>query len=168
MTTRRLVLIRHAKAAAGTSDHERPLAGRGVVDAAEVGRWLAASGVAPDYVVVSTALRARQTWDVAAGELTLTPVVVADDRVYENTVDDLLEIIHDAPADAGCVMLVGHNPSMAELAGGLDDGAGDSAARTAVARSYPTSGVACFDVAAEWGQLRLGDGTLTHFAVPRG
>jgi phosphohistidine phosphatase len=168
MTTRRLVLIRHAKATAGASDHERPLAGRGVVDAAALGRWLVASGVAPDYVVVSTALRARQTWEVVAGGLRSTPAVVADDRVYGNTVDDLLEIIHGAPADAACVVLVGHNPSMAELAGGLDDGAGDSVARTAVARSYPTSGVACFDVEAEWEQLQLGDATLTHFAAPRG
>jgi phosphohistidine phosphatase len=168
MTTRRLVLIRHAKAAAGAPDHDRPLAARGIVDAVAIGAWLVAADVAPDYVVVSTALRAQQTWEGAAGVLESRPVVVADERIYGNTADDLLASIHDAPADAGTVVLVGHNPSMAELASALDDGAGDTAARTALARSYPTSGVACFDVAAEWAELRPGAGTLTRFAAPRG
>lgn len=167
MTTRRLVLIRHAKAAAGALDHDRPLAARGIVDAVAIGAWLVAAGVAPDYVVVSTALRAQQTWEGAAGVLGSPPVVVADERIYGNTVDDLLASIHDAPADAATVVLVGHNPSMAELAFALDDGGGDPAARTALARSYPTSGVACSDVEAEWAELRPGGGTLTHFATPR-
>jgi phosphohistidine phosphatase SixA len=56
---------------------------------------------------------------------------------------------------------------MAELAAGLDDGAGDASSRAAVGRSYPTSGVACFDVPSPWDELELNGATLTSFAVPR-
>lgn len=167
MTTRRLVLIRHSKAAAGELDHERPLADRGSHDAAAVGRWLASAGVVPDLVVVSTALRAQQTWELAASVLGSSPEVVADHRMYVNTVGGLLAIVHETPDEVGTLVLVGHNPSIGELAVGLDDGAGDDGARAALARSYPTSGVACFDVAARWQHLDLGGATLTGFAVPR-
>src|SRR5689334_8265 len=62
---RRLVLIRHAKAAEGNVDRERPLAKRGMNEAPEIGRWLAERQLVPDRVVVSPALRARQTWERA-------------------------------------------------------------------------------------------------------
>jgi phosphohistidine phosphatase len=168
MTTRRLVLIRHSKAVQGEMDHERPLADRGIRDAAAVGRWLAVADVVPDRVVVSTALRVRQTWETAAEQLDSSPEVVADRRVYDNTPDDLLEIIHETPAAVGTLFLVGHNPSLAELAIGLDDGAGDSPATAALERSFPTSGIACFDLATSWDDLKPGGATLTSFAAPRG
>jgi phosphohistidine phosphatase len=166
MTTRQLVLIRHSKAVAGAADHERPLAERGVADAGALARWLAAA-VTPDRAVVSTAIRAQQTWQFAAVWLERPAEVVSDHRVYANTVGGLLAIIHETPAEVGTLVLVGHNPSMAELAAGLDDGAGDASSRAAVGRSYPTSGVACFDVPPPWDELELNGATLTSFAVPR-
>jgi phosphohistidine phosphatase len=169
MAARRLVLIRHAKAVqGGADDHARPLADRGRADSAAIGRWLSEADVMPDLVVVSTALRASETWELAATELASPPNVIDDARIYVNTVEVLLEIIHAVPDSIRTVALVGHNPSFAELATGLDDGAGDSDARATMARSYPTSGVACFDVAASWQDLALGAATLTSFVAPRG
>jgi phosphohistidine phosphatase len=168
MTTRQLVLIRHSKAAQGKDDHERPLADRGIVDAAAVGRWLSTAAVVPDRVVVSTALRVRQTWETAAEQLDADPEVVADPRVYDNTPDDLLAIIHETPDQVGTLFLVGHNPSLAELALGLDDGAGDHAARAELMRAYPTSGIAWFDVETPWRKLKPGGATVTSFVAPRG
>lgn len=168
MATRRLVLIRHSKAVAGGDpDHDRPLAARGVADAAALGQWLAAAGVVPDRVVVSTAVRARQTWEYAVAGLDVGPAVLADHRVYDNTIDALLAILHETPSTVATVVLVGHNPSMGELAERLDDGRGDATAVAAVAESFPTSGVACFDVSGKWTRLGLGGARLTHFAVPR-
>jgi phosphohistidine phosphatase len=168
MTGRRLVLIRHSKAMAGDIDHERPLAPRGFADAAVLGDWLAANVGPPDLVITSTAVRARQTWDGANDVLRSSAPFVADHRVYVNTVGALLAVIHETASDVGTLVMVGHNPSMAELASRLDDGAGDKAARQEVARSYPTSGVACFDLAAPWDKVALGAATLASFAVPRG
>jgi phosphohistidine phosphatase len=168
MSDRRLVLIRHSKALAGDVDHERPLAPRGFADAAALGDWLVANLRPPDLVVTSTAMRARQTWEGAEAVFGSSAPLVADHRVYVNTVGALLAVVRETPPDVATLVLVGHNPSMAELADKLDDGAGHDAARELIARSYPTSGVACFDIAAPWDKVALGAAMLTSFAVPRG
>lgn len=169
MTTRRLVLVRHAKAAAnGGDDSERPLAERGVRDAPTIGRRLAEHAIVPDRVVVSVARRAMQTWELAAAELSRAPEPVLDQRLYGNTVGYLLEVIRETPVGIGTLVLVGHNPSMEELAGVLDDGAGDAAARRQLAQKYPTSGVAVFTLAGSWAEVNAGGGRMAGFSVPRG
>jgi phosphohistidine phosphatase len=163
-----LVLVRHAKAGDGAPDSVRALTSRGISDAAAVGGWLAESGVRPDRVVVSVATRAAQTWDVADGVLMSDAPVVVDDRVYVNTVDALLDLVRETPDRIGTLILVGHNPSIAGLAVALDDGRGRRSVAEEVARAYPTSGVARFDVDVGWDQLAEASATLTAFAVPRG
>lgn len=165
---RRLVLIRHAKAADGAVDIERPLAPRGVRDAAAIGEWLAAADIAPDRVVVSPARRARQTWDAAAARLGTTPAPDADDRIYRNELSPLLEIVHETADELATLVLVGHNPSFGEFAYQLDDGTGEAAARQELASGFPTSAVAVFELSGGWAATSLRGAVLTHFAVPRG
>ena len=165
MTTRQLVLIRHAKAGEGAVDRDRPLADRGVAEAPAVGRWLAQRRIAPDRVVVSPARRARQTWELAAAEVGPTAAPVRDDRVYRNTVEDLLDVIRETPAEVTTLVVVGHNPGIQDLALALDDGRGDDAGRSDMTTKYPTSGVAVFDVSDPW--AGVSSATLTTFAAPR-
>jgi phosphohistidine phosphatase len=167
-TPRRLVLIRHAKAAQGGIDVERPLAERGIVDAAAIGRWLAERSLVPDRVVVSPARRASQTWQLAAAALGAVAEAVVDERMYDNTLGDLLRVVRDSPPDVWTLALVGHNPSIAELASVLDDRHGESSARREMAQKYPTSGIAVFELGIEWAQVDFGTGTLRQFAAPRG
>ena len=64
--SRTLVLLRHARSAwPDVPDHDRPLAPRGRRDAPVVGRWLRTAGYLSDWVMCSTARRARQTWQLA-------------------------------------------------------------------------------------------------------
>jgi phosphohistidine phosphatase len=168
MGSRRLVVVRHAKAADGPVDAARPLADRGRADAPAIGRWLAGEGMVPDRVVVSPAQRALQTWELAAGEIVDAPSPMVDARVYDNAIESLLDIIRETPEDVGVLALVGHNPSLEELAHSLDDGRGESAARDQLAQKYPTSAVAVLDVSAPWAEVRAGAGTLVAFAAPRG
>jgi phosphohistidine phosphatase len=168
MADRRLVLIRHAKAADGPVDIERPLAPRGVKDARAVGRWLAGAGITPDRVVVSPAQRARETWTGAAAGLSGAPDPEVDERIYDNTVETLLEIIRETPADVATLVLVGHNPSFAELAYQLDDGTGDREARQDLAAGFPTSAVAAFELPAGWAGVHHHGGILRLYAAPRG
>lgn len=168
MTARRLVVIRHAKAVQGEPDHERPLSDRGVRDAAAIGRFLADAGLAPDRVVVSTSLRTRQTWDAAASALNTSPEVVADHRIYVNTVGGLLAIVHETSPDVETLALVGHNPAMEELVTRLDDGSGDAIARAALEKAFRTSGVATFDIDRDWADVELGQARLTGYIVARG
>lgn len=168
VSTRRLVLVRHAKAEAGSPDVQRPLARRGVRDAGAVGQWLADRGLVPDRAVVSPARRAVQTWDIAAGQLGDVAPARIDDLIYVNTVDDLLAVIHPTSDEVSTLLLVGHNPSMVELATVVDDGSGDENARAELSRGYPTSGVAVFALDTSWVDVGRATGTLTAFAAPRG
>jgi len=104
---------------------------------------------------------------VAAGETWMhaSSVLAAGS---DTIVDGLLSVIHDTPSEVQTLVLVGHNPSMAELAGSLDDGRGDAGARAELDRSYPTSGVAVFTVHTPWPQIEAGSATLTHFGAPHG
>lgn len=164
--TRRLVLVRHAKAAQEGVDRERPLARRGTTEAPGIGRWLAGQQIVPDRAVVSPARRATQTWQLAAAELGPTPEPELDERVYRNTVEDLLAVIRDTPAAVSTLAIVGHNPAIQDLAIAFDDRDGDADGRRELVDKYPTSAVAVFAVADPWAAASAG--TLISFAVPRG
>jgi len=167
--TRRLVLVRHGKAALSSgTDFDRPLTARGARDAPAVGRYLADQGLVPHRIVVSPARRASQTWDLAAPELTATTAAFPDARLYNNTLADVLAVVRATPADIDTLVLVGHNPSIATFAALLDDGTGRPTARDDLAQKYPTSGVAVFVIGTDWAQVDAGTGTLSSFATPRG
>src|SRR5690242_6265180 len=108
-----LIVIRHAKAGEAPRDIDRPLTERGPRDAAAIGDWLTEHGLAPDRAVVSPAARAMQTWSGAAARLEGAPEPVIDERIYENSMDLLLDIVSETPDDVRCLVLVGHNPSFA-------------------------------------------------------
>jgi phosphohistidine phosphatase len=164
--TARLVVIRHAKAGEAPRDIERPLTDRGLRDARAIGDWLRSIEVTPGRVVVSPARRARETWREAAGRLSGVPEPMIDDRIYENTVEDLLEIVHETPASVQTLALVGHNPSFAALAYELDDGEGDRDATRDLRAGFPTSATAVFEVTS-WADAES-TARLTAFAAPRG
>ena len=156
------MLVRHAQAAAAPVDADRPLTPHGLQRAAALGSWLADGCLVPDRVLVSPATRARETWERAgAGQ---QPVV--DERVYDNTVEALLEAVRETPADVAVLAVVGHNPSIGELTAALDDGRGDPAARRDAAAGFPTGGVAVFDLDRPFAALAPGTARLVAFAVP--
>ncbi len=159
---RRLVLLRHAKSdyPEEVADHERPLAKRGRRDAPVVGRWLAESGCVPDAVVCSTALRARETWALAAAKLDAAPPVRYEPRVYEATVLGLLMLVREFDPGWGTALIVGHNPGLAELTLGLAD------PRPKPPPAFPTAFVAVLQLPGEWADAGPENARLVTFAVP--
>ena len=166
MPSHRLVLVRHAKAADGPVDAERPLTGKGTRHAAAIGAWLAQAGIAPDRVAVSPARRAAQTWEGAAAALDEAPPPTVDERIYDNTVESLLAVLAGTSEEVRTVAVVGHNPSIGELAQVLDDGRGDPTARRAVEEGFPTGCVAVFDLTTPFADVAPGTATLSDVAVP--
>jgi phosphohistidine phosphatase len=144
-------------------DADRPLTEHGARAAAAIGSWLRGAGLVPDRVLVSPARRARQTWE-RAGATTAPPVV--DARIYDNSADALLAAVRDTPDDVPTLALVGHNPSVRELAGLLDDGDGDPAARRDLEAGFRAGGVAVLDLDVSWADLAPGAATLTRYEVP--
>jgi phosphohistidine phosphatase len=176
---RTLVLLRHAKSAwPDGPDHERPLARRGMRDAPAVGHWLRAAGHVPDQVLCSTARRARETWQLAQSALDAAPPAVFDDRAYQASARQLLDLIRRAPAAARTLLVVGHDPAVPELAvtlaapapPGETGAAGDAAEPAMVGRmraKFPTAAVAVFEFTGRWDQLAPGLARLIRFATPR-
>ena len=151
MTTRRLVLVRHAQADSGGPDLQRPLSERGRLDAAAVGRWLAAN-VEPDEVVVSPARRAVQTWEIAAAQLGAQPTTTTDRRIYDNSFDDLVDVARECKQSVGVLVMVGHNPSLQRLADA----------------DFPTASVAVLEFDGDWADFEPGAVTVTEVVSCRG
>jgi phosphohistidine phosphatase len=161
---RRLVLLRHAKSdwPGGVPDHERPLARRGRRDAPAVGRWLEDSGCVPDAVICSTALRARETWELASALPGLAAVPVRPEpRVYEATALGLLMLVREFEPRWRTVAVVGHNPGLAELTIGLagPDGRDPPPA-------FPTAFAAVLELPGDWAEAEPDAGRLLAFSVP--
>ncbi|MBN9040768.1 MAG: phosphohistidine phosphatase [Rhizobiales bacterium 62-47] len=171
---RRLMLLRHAKTesdAPSGEDIDRRLDQRGHADAAEMGNWMAEHNHAADLVLVSTAVRARQTWDIV-GPL-LAPImrhasVAYRPELYIADPTDLLRIIHGAAAhDPRSLLLIGHNPGLHELALGLS-GHGNAATRRALGGNLPTSGLVGIDFDInDWRDVSFQRGRLAFFVTPK-
>lgn len=122
MTTRTLVILRHAKAQnpVGVKDMDRPLTSRGRADAAAAGAWLSHRGYEPDLVLCSPSQRTRETWHGVASALASAPVVRYDKQIYEASAEDLLDLVAEVEDDVATVLLIGHNPGLSQLSELLD------------------------------------------------
>ena len=171
---RRLMLLRHAKTesdAPSGRDQDRKLDNRGRHDAAEIGGFLGKNPPFPDLVLVSHAVRALQTWEIAweaMKELVPAPQVQLMPELYGADLPQLLETVRNVSlADPKRLMLVGHNPGMHELALALA-GSGDPAGRKALIDNLPTSGLAIFDFAVDdWSDVSFRRGKLVLFVSPK-
>jgi phosphohistidine phosphatase len=115
---RTLYLLRHAKSSWKDplqSDFERPLANRGRKACEIVARLIQDRGLEFDLVLCSTAIRARETIDLVSKYAKLRNELRFDERIYEATVSELLEIISQLENDRKAVLLVGHNPGFEDL-----------------------------------------------------
>jgi phosphohistidine phosphatase len=171
---RRLMLLRHAKTesdAPSGDDIDRRLDERGRGDAAAIGRWLAQHRFRIDCVLVSTAVRAQQTWDIVGpllGDLATSAKVSHLAELYLADPADILRTIRRATTkDVRHLLLIGHNPGLHELALGLAAD-GDKAGRKALAGNLPTSGFAMIDFAVEdWHDISFQRGRLELFVSPK-
>lgn len=162
---KRLILTRHAKSSWDdplTPDHDRPLNERGKAAAADLGQWLASRGYIPDEVHCSDALRTRKTFSGIAPALPATPVLELKPALYHAGPDVMLAVLRHAKGDV--VMMIGHNPGIAEFAARLVSHAPNSPEFS----RYPTGATLVADFAIDdWSELEFGMGTVDDFIVPR-
>ena len=160
----RLILMRHAeaeRAAASGRDRDRALSGRGREDAAAMGRALAARGLKPDLALVSPSTRTTQTWELARdafGDVEVRD----DDPLYNGSADILRRLVESAEDEAGCLMVVAHNPGVHVLAVEyLVESAASPAILDRMTGGFPPGAAAVFAVDA------AGRCTLEGFLQPR-
>ena len=111
--------MRHAEARwkdAGLSDLERPLNRRGTAAAEAMARRLLELQLVPDLVLVSPALRTRQTAEIVARELSLPARrLIHEEALYLASAADLLKVVHGTGPRVSHLLLVAHNPGVSEL-----------------------------------------------------
>lgn len=112
-----LHFLRHAQAADRETwdrpDDERPLTEKGRRQAERMGRFLAAAGFAPDAVITSPLVRARETAEIVAD--LLGAVARIEPRLGEPLDLATLDAILDDAGSLRRPIVVGHDPDFSEL-----------------------------------------------------
>ncbi len=139
---RTLLLLRHAKSdyPPGVADHDRPLAPRGIREAALAGDWLRAHAPAVDAVLCSTATRTRETLERTRIDAPTEFV----DRLYDATpgavideINGVIVTIRLLRKNVATLLVIGHEPTMSALSLGLATADGsNSAAAERISRSF--------------------------------
>ena len=162
----RLYLLRHAKARwaePGSRDYDRALDPSGRADADEVAAAMLLAGHVPDKVLCSGARRTRETWEVAARHLQVADIVYSD-ALYSSDAAGYLDVVR-AHGGGGSALVVGHNPMMEDLATALSRD-GERKALAAVARGFPTCGLAVIRFSTPLAGIAPEDGYLEEFFAP--
>ncbi len=157
-----LLVMRHAKSdwgRGGSSDHDRPLAARGIKAARRMGRFLSESGIVPDLIVSSTAARALQTAELAseAGDWSCAIATSAD--FYGGDVERVVEAVLAVDPEIDRLLITGHEPTWSSLVSWLMGGGCVRMPTAAVARlDLPVGG---------WAQIGAGSCELRWLVTPK-
>lgn len=162
-----LLLLRHAKSSwelGGDLDWERGLTERGADDLKLMNAYMTQRGLAPDKILCSTARRARESLKGVATVLPPGALAEFTDDIYQATAIELLGLLQSVEGEPNAVLMVGHNPSIHDLAVDLADGTGDL---TEMAGKFPTAALAEFEFDGSWDKLDSGGAALTAFTRPK-
>jgi phosphohistidine phosphatase len=161
---KKLILMRHAKAARhgdDDTDEGRPLHRKGIAALNKVGAYLQAESLRPNLIVHSNAKRTTETAFGLCDHLDPQPMALGFDALYLAASSQILNVIHGTESTINCLMVVGHNPGIADLALDLNDGANSDISLMQL-RTFPTSAVAVFQLDIErWSAAR--SGYLSHY-----
>jgi len=119
---KQLYLLRHAETehqSASGEDHERSLTNAGLVKAAKMGQQMRENMLQPDVCLCSDAMRTVQTQASVFSTLfegKKTPPIVHDRVFYLASALQLYDEIQMVSADCNQLLIIGHNPGIADLA----------------------------------------------------
>ena len=158
-----IYIVRHGKAQkfdGGTPDFKRFLTNRGKKDAVKIALRLKEREIIPALIISSPAERALATAQIFAQQLEYHPEsICANKCIYEQSYDVLLNIINSVDDNNDSVMIVGHNPSLNDLAVYLMQD---------FSSYLPTSGLVGISFNVEkWNDVISGQGELILFEYPK-
>lgn len=160
-------LVRHAKSSwadPSLADDERPLNKRGLRDAPVMGQRLADQQIKIDAIWSSPALRAMETARCLAKALEIPrKAIERHARMYSGSIDDLLLEIKSCPDKVKTLLIVGHNPLIAEFANFLINGCHPSEID-----HIPTCGIVALQFKySSWQDIKKNEGQLLFFDYPK-
>ena len=123
-------------------------------------------GLLPDLALVSTSARTRETTALLMAHWPAPAPLDIQRKLYLAEAPSLLEALRAAPDEVRTLMLVGHNPGLADLALNLTAG-GDPHARVRMMEGFPTCALAVLEVPAQhWEELDFQGARLLDFVTP--
>ena len=113
-----VILFRHGKSdwdAKYDSDHDRPLAKRGIRDAKRMGKFLSKRAEVPELILSSTALRTRETTKLAMEAGNWDVDIELEKKIYESSLEEIIKIIKNQDDKYNSICLVGHEPTFSTI-----------------------------------------------------
>lgn len=157
-----LLILRHAKSSwdnPALSDLDRPLNKRGKRDAPRMGKHLKQQELVPDYIVSSSAKRARKTAAKVAKACGYKDKIIRMEDLYLALPGVYYQYLQELSNKYQRVMVVGHNPTMEVLVSHLSD----------ELHRMPTAAIAHFELPIDnWKLLDLSTkGKLVNLWTPK-
>jgi len=146
-----LYLVRHTKSSwemEGADDFHRPLLAKGIQKAKKAVRYLNEQKIKVDKIISSPAVRALETARlIAAGIGFPKEKILVEPKIYEGSVNRIIELIYSTEDEFDSLMIFGHNPTITLLANlFLDPGV----------EFMPTMGIACVSYNTDkWSSISL-------------
>ena len=139
-------------------DFDRPLKKRGRKAADRIGKRMAEENLSTPLVICSPAVRTRETAEIVLESAKLQIEPSFDERIYEASLGELVQIVTEIPDDNEVAIMIGHNPGFEEVQSYF----------TGEHRRMPTCALAKIrfgDVS--WKDVRAGEGSLEWFIAPK-
>ena len=158
-----IIIFRHGSAHNPTEyqkDYDRTLTPRGIKDAEKIGCYLSEKNSVPDLVLSSSAVRARQTAEVAHTAANWKSSFFLEPKIYGGDPYFLLDLIKEQRNRYNSICLVGHEPNFSSFIG--------KAINIATHIDFPTAAVAKINFnIKEWPRIDFGIGTLDWLIHPK-
>lgn len=119
---KKLYLLRHAEKQNPSNyeyDHDIELTQKGIEDANIMANTLKRRDITIDLIATSTARRTKTTAKIFAEVLAYDKSIMNNEALYQANVNELIESISYTFDDVKSLMVVGHNPSLSQLANTL-------------------------------------------------
>ena len=166
-----LLLVRHASAGndpPGGGDRERKLDEGGIYEARQAAELLKALPRKPTAVLCSSADRTVETLEILRPALGAGVAIEVEDDLYLAGWERLLRAVAEADDSHQSVLVVAHNPGIAELAQLLVND-GDPDLRAQLSRGFPPASLVHLQLDVEfWAEVRPHAARLIDFSKPRG
>ena len=157
-----VILFRHGKSdwdAVYNTDHNRPLAKRGIKAAKRMGKYLADLDQMPDLVISSPAVRAKTTVQLAMESGEWSSEFKLDRSIYGGASGTLLDLLYNINESVGVACLVGHEPTFSSFISNCTNSGWIR---------FPTASMARLDFeVSAWKEIRFRQGTLAWLTRPK-
>ncbi len=114
---KQILIMRHGKPEPnlGQDDFSIPLSKSGKLSAAKVGKTILEKGIIPDIIISSHAVRAAETARIVAVTCDYQKEIAFNMGFYFGSTKQAILVLKELPESVHRVLLIGHNPTWAEL-----------------------------------------------------